>query len=1218
MANPTKSSIVALLVLIIFMTSMTLIPSVKAAWDGTDFFDGFEGSFPDATWTATFGTPTQSSTEAFNDTYSVYINAKNEGLHATATGGQSDAYISAWFYIDEDDAEDGNNWMYLLGVFQSGGYYDGLYANKIDDYLSLTEQHVNSGVGWSVNSNITKLPSLEWFHLEYARIENDEVYVWLNGVSIFNSTDGVEPNKVTSTVRLGQAPAYDVYIKTGQNPATFYADDFRAQTTYYAPVIGAPPVGDWYITSSVGTGGTILPLGETAVINGTNQQFNITSQPYYFIDYYTVDGGAANYTYQNQTDIQYIFYTVVANHTIDFQFYTTDHYITATAGTGGTITPSGVVTVHDTADQNFTIAASSNYYIDTLTINGDPVEPDSTLGHFENFLNVTMNHTIAVTFTYVAPPTSTAIQSETEEYGTNHRVSGAPEQAMVIMDNGWTIYASQDPAHYKNGDFPYLRLGRISTDGVSAYTTTVNLGYDTGWVKTVGAGGDYFIEGLTVTPITSTTALIWGGVQRGTTEQVMPFAIIYNSAGGLGAMHSLGAMAAVASTGFSWMTGGAFEIGTDVYLFNAMEKSDAVRLFAFKWDEAEVELTIVANLDIGGGGNPVMLSGGFEDPDEEGVYYLGVTTGAAQTTSYYAFNTTGLTFELLATGGSYSSTLVDATGTKRIFLGGGKEYETANNGALYWTWAYVQNVADYTDYHVIQERIPFGMTPTSSVHPEDVSGAITNRTYVYDESLIHSTYRTAPLDAEISDYNLLQLWTLTSGTTSWERRTLLIPDWWEDNGLIIEQEVVDEYYYPIWGGLEGRTSERYAVGHPLAGRRAVITHKDIPTAAHISNTNFMTLEAFNVSAPEGFYNIGFEMTLDPDDSYYHVNQAYNWTMTVTNNSVPYVGHIFNVSMAKTGGGAAWSVNKTSDANGQFWFNDTCTLLVANWTLTITGDNPTGGVNTFTRTFYFIPEYTIDITIYDLAEAVFLNSTEDMRTNRNYNITAHIEDEFGVNYTSDISMEFRGALDSAETPVDGTATWGYWNTADDGLGEFEWYIYVSGQRASADQSHTFYNWHIIYANSSAGGSVSPSGWVFVREGSNQKFTFTGSPDYYVDTVYRGDPPGYAWYSVGSPASYTFTNINQSGAIMVTWDYSPDPAWVYIEDALNNLTDLLPALAIIITTAGVMYVASGEHLWGVIFGANLGAAVGLVGGATPPYLIVAMVLIDVAYLYYEGRV
>jgi Zn-dependent metalloprotease/alpha-tubulin suppressor-like RCC1 family protein len=70
------------------------------------------------------------------------------------------------------------------------------------------------------------------------------------------------------------------------------------------------------------------------------------------------------------------------------------HTITASAGTGGTITPSGDVTVEHGLNQTFNISPSQGYAIDALIVDGN------SIGALPNytFNNVTENHTINALF----------------------------------------------------------------------------------------------------------------------------------------------------------------------------------------------------------------------------------------------------------------------------------------------------------------------------------------------------------------------------------------------------------------------------------------------------------------------------------------------------------------------------------------------------------------------------------------------------------------------------------------------------------------------------------------------------------------------------------------------------------------------------------------------------------------------------------------------------
>jgi PKD repeat protein len=69
--------------------------------------------------------------------------------------------------------------------------------------------------------------------------------------------------------------------------------------------------------------------------------------------------------------------------------------LTASAGTGGTISPAGAVTVANGGSQTFTIAPATGYVISTVTVDG---VNQGALGSY-TFSNVTASHTITAAFT---------------------------------------------------------------------------------------------------------------------------------------------------------------------------------------------------------------------------------------------------------------------------------------------------------------------------------------------------------------------------------------------------------------------------------------------------------------------------------------------------------------------------------------------------------------------------------------------------------------------------------------------------------------------------------------------------------------------------------------------------------------------------------------------------------------------------------------------------
>ena len=142
------------------------------------------------------------------------------------------------------------------------------------------------------------------------------------------------------------------------------------------------------ITTSAGSGGTISPSGTVTVKSGDSATFIITPDSGYAISDVKVDGksvgAVSTYTFEN----------VTSDHTIEATFAMNTYTITASAGSGGSISPSGTITVNYGESKTFTITPDKGYKISDVKVDGKSVGAVSTY----TFFNITDNHTIEVTF----------------------------------------------------------------------------------------------------------------------------------------------------------------------------------------------------------------------------------------------------------------------------------------------------------------------------------------------------------------------------------------------------------------------------------------------------------------------------------------------------------------------------------------------------------------------------------------------------------------------------------------------------------------------------------------------------------------------------------------------------------------------------------------------------------------------------------------------------
>jgi hypothetical protein len=147
-------------------------------------------------------------------------------------------------------------------------------------------------------------------------------------------------------------------------------------------------INSFNITASASPGGIISPNGTISVTYGSSQAFTITPNVGQNIVGVVVDG-------VNQGAIStYTFTNITTAHTIAASFILIQNTITASAGTGGTITPSGAVGVYYGTNQSFAITNNTGYYIAGVTVDGSPVGSVTSY----NFINVITSHTISATF----------------------------------------------------------------------------------------------------------------------------------------------------------------------------------------------------------------------------------------------------------------------------------------------------------------------------------------------------------------------------------------------------------------------------------------------------------------------------------------------------------------------------------------------------------------------------------------------------------------------------------------------------------------------------------------------------------------------------------------------------------------------------------------------------------------------------------------------------
>ena len=216
----------------------------------------------------------------------------------------------------------------------------------------------------------------------------------------FTATAG--PNGTISpsgsvTVNYGGSQTFTITPDAGYHVAGVKVDgeSIGAVTTYTFAEIASDhtieasfTINQYTLTTIAGPNGTISPSRSVTVNYGGSQTFKITPDIGHHILDVKVDGGSVGVA------TSYTFTNVISNHTIEASFAINPYTLTATAGSNGTISPSGSVTVNYGGSQTFTITPNEGYHVADVLVDGVSVEAASTYA----FNEISADHTIEATF----------------------------------------------------------------------------------------------------------------------------------------------------------------------------------------------------------------------------------------------------------------------------------------------------------------------------------------------------------------------------------------------------------------------------------------------------------------------------------------------------------------------------------------------------------------------------------------------------------------------------------------------------------------------------------------------------------------------------------------------------------------------------------------------------------------------------------------------------
>jgi len=163
-------------------------------------------------------------------------------------------------------------------------------------------------------------------------------------------------------------------------------------------------INTYTVTITAGYGGSITPYGAVIVCYDGTQAFVITPNQGYHIREVLIDGmsigAVSSYTFTN----------VTTNHTIEAFFEINTYTITTTVGSGGSISPSGIVIVNYGDSKTFTINSDPKFVIFMVLVDGHSINFTNPERTTYTFSNISSNHTISAEFMKIpdiTPPSLT-------------------------------------------------------------------------------------------------------------------------------------------------------------------------------------------------------------------------------------------------------------------------------------------------------------------------------------------------------------------------------------------------------------------------------------------------------------------------------------------------------------------------------------------------------------------------------------------------------------------------------------------------------------------------------------------------------------------------------------------------------------------------------------------------------------------------------------------
>ena len=261
--------------------------------------------------------------------------------------------------------------------------------------------------------------------------------------STYNFTVQVKDSTQTATknlsIKINSLPSPSA-------PINLIAKSYESSIslTWTASTQGQYPIASYAIFRGMTAGGeSQIPIATVDVHTPTYTDSNVTQGKTYYY-YVKAFNGQAHPNYS------------APSNEVHAQVETSVLIITASAGAGGTILPSGAVTVNYGDSKLFTITPNPGYNISDVKVDGTSIGAISSYA----FPNITSNHTIEVIF---AIKTYTIISY----MGTSGTIS--PSGTIAVTSGDSKSFIITPSPGYK---ISYVKVDGVSVGAVSSYTFT--------------------------------------------------------------------------------------------------------------------------------------------------------------------------------------------------------------------------------------------------------------------------------------------------------------------------------------------------------------------------------------------------------------------------------------------------------------------------------------------------------------------------------------------------------------------------------------------------------------------------------------------------------------------------------------------------------------------------------------------------------------------------